>query len=123
MEARLTQILKAMSDETRLRMLNLLNKNDLCVCELEVLLEISQSNASRHLSKLTNAGLLRYYKSAKYVYYTLNDEIVGNHPFVKEILNTETNQLEKCQRDNERLTNYKEAGYTCDDLKAGKVCF
>ena len=123
MEVRLILILKALSDETRLRILNLLNKYDLCVCELEHLLEINQSNASRHLSKLTNAGLLSYYKSAKYIYYTINDEIVEKHPFVKEILNIETSQLQKCQKDSERLSNYKEAGYTCDDLKAGKVSF
>ncbi|ACB84345.1 ArsR/SmtB family transcription factor [Natranaerobius thermophilus] len=123
MEAKLIQILKALSDETRLRILNLLHQGDLCVCELEILLEISQSNASRHLSKLTAVELLRYYKSAKYVYYTINDEMIEKHPFIKQIFNIETAQLEKCQRDNERLAYYKETGYTCDDLKEGKVCF
>ena len=123
MEVRLILILKALSDETRLRILNLLYKNDLCVCELEILLEITQSNASRHLSKLTNVGLLRYYKSAKYVYYTINDEITEKHPFIKQIFSTETAEIEKCQKDSERLSDYKEAGYTCDDLKEGKVCF
>jgi len=123
MEEKLIQIFKALSDETRLRIINLLNKDDLCVCELEIILELSQSSTSRHLSKLTTAGLLRYYKSAKYIYYTINDEVVEKHSFIKQILNTETAQLEKCQKDNERLSNYKEKGYTCSDLKEGKVCF
>ena len=68
----LIQILKALSDETRLRILNILRDGPLCVCEIEAILEISQSNASRHLSKLTNANLVNYYKEAKFIYYKLD---------------------------------------------------
>ena len=63
----LIQILKALSDETRLRILNILRDGPLCVCEIEAILEISQSNASRHLSKLTTANLVNYYKEAKFI--------------------------------------------------------
>ncbi len=123
MEPKLVQLLKALSDETRLRMLHLLQHGDLCVCELESLLKISQSNASRHLNKLTTVGILRYYKSAKYVYYQINDELVDTYPFIKQILNTASGEVSQCQNDYERLATYKGEGYTCDDLKEGKVRF
>ncbi|GBG55911.1 transcriptional regulator [Sporomusaceae bacterium FL31] len=42
-------VLKALSDETRIKILNLLRIMPLCVCEIEDILGISQSNASRHL--------------------------------------------------------------------------
>ena len=123
MEYNLVQVLKAISDENRLRILNLLQHGDLCVCELEILLEISQSNASRHLNKLTNAGLLEYYKAAKYVYYKLNENTLNEFPFLNEILVSASNKMEICIKDNDRLSVYKGKGYTCDDLKEGKVCF
>lgn len=42
--------------------------------KIEEILQINQSNASRHLNKLMNAKLVTYYKEAKYVYYKLNEE-------------------------------------------------
>jgi len=79
----LLQVMKALSDETRIRILYLLKDGDLCVCELELLLEINQSNASRHLNKLTNAKILEFYKVAKYVYYKINPEVIEEFPFIK----------------------------------------
>ncbi len=121
MESKLTMVLKALADDTRLRMLNLLQHHDLCVCELETLLGVNQSNASRHLNKLTNAGLLEYYKAAKYVYYKINIRSLQEYPFIKPILDSEVIKLEQCQQDYEKLIHYKSKGFTCDDLKAGTV--
>jgi ArsR family transcriptional regulator len=61
----LIQILKALSDKTRLRILNLLMQSELCVGEIEYLLNINQSNTSRHLSSLKNATLITYEKKAQ----------------------------------------------------------
>jgi len=119
----LIKVLKVISDENRLRILNLLIKQDLCVCEMEVLLNISQSNVSRHLSILSNAGILEYYKVAKYVYYTITDNITKEFPFMSEILEEHTNKLNRCNVDYQRLCQYKESGLTCDDLTEGRVSF
>jgi Predicted transcriptional regulators len=51
----ITEILKALSDETRLRILNLLYEKELCVCDIMGTLEITQAKASRHLIYLRNA--------------------------------------------------------------------
>jgi ArsR family transcriptional regulator, arsenate/arsenite/antimonite-responsive transcriptional repressor len=116
-------VMKALSDETRLRILNILKNGELCVCEIEVLLDINQSNASRHLNKLTTAGIVEYYKKAQYVYYKLTDNILKEYPFVSDILHKETSKIEKCNKDISRLKEYTVSGLTCDDLKCGKLSF
>jgi len=63
--------LKALSDETRLRIINLLYGGELCVCDIMEVLAISQAKASRHLGVLRRAGLVTDRKSAQWVYYTL----------------------------------------------------
>lgn len=122
-KVKLAQIIKALSDETRLRILNLLRHGELCVCELEVLLDINQSNASRHLNRLTNAKILEFDKRAQYVYYKIDEDVLKEHVFIREILDNELIKVERCKEDLERLKIYKESGLSCDDLKDGKVCF
>lgn len=119
----LIQVMKALSDETRIRILNILKDGDLCVCEIEVLLDINQSNASRHLNKLTNAKILDYYKVAKYVYYKINEDTIKEFPFLKEIIKEHAIKLNQCRVDYERLIKYRESNLSCDDLKEGKIYF
>lgn len=119
----LIQIMKALGDETRLRILNLLYHGELCVCEIEYLLDINQSNASRHLNKLSMVNLIAYEKRALYVYYNINDKITKEHPFLATFLSEEINKLDKCKADLKRLEKYKTSGITCEELKDGKMCF
>lgn len=119
----LIQVMKALADDTRMRITNLVSKGDLCVCELEVLLEINQSNASRHLNKLSNAKILEYYKKAQYVYYKINRETLEEHSFLRELLNNEFERIPQCILDLNRLKRYRESGLSCDELKDGKLNF
>jgi ArsR family transcriptional regulator len=50
---------KALADVNRLRIVNLLFYGELCGCDIQVVLETSQPNASRHLTYLKHAGLVR----------------------------------------------------------------
>ena len=69
---RLSRIFKALSDETRLTILGLLFRHDhLCVCEVEQILGISQSKASRHLRYLRDAGILQDERDGPIVNYRL----------------------------------------------------
>ena len=65
------QMLKALSDETRLRILHLLCQGELCVCRIEEILGVGQSRASRHLAHLRNAELVRDRREGQWVYYSL----------------------------------------------------
>ena len=116
----LIQILKALSDETRLRILNILRDGPLCVCEIEAILEISQSNASRHLSKLTNANLVNYYKEAKFIYYRLDDETLNEYNFIQNILDNELDKDTQLRYDYEILKAYKKANLNCDTVSQVK---
>jgi ArsR family transcriptional regulator len=66
-------VFRALADETRLAMLRLLiDKRELCVCEVVDALDISQTRASRNLGFLCHVGLLRGERRGKWVYYSVD---------------------------------------------------
>jgi ArsR family transcriptional regulator len=69
----LTGIFKALSDGTRLRIVKLLEKGELCVCDITAALGIVQPKASFHLNVLWEAGLIKDRKQGKWMHYRLND--------------------------------------------------
>ncbi len=71
-----TEIFKALSDETRIRILRLLmlSRESICVCEIVDSLEEPQSNISRHLKILKNAGLIEESKQGRWRYYSLTEK-------------------------------------------------
>lgn len=100
------EILKALGDENRLRIVNILNEGPLCVCEIEQSLGISQSNASRHLNRLRTAGIINSERKSQWIYYGLDAEFIAKYGgFLKEL----TNQLNDLvyKEDKERLKTVK----------------
>lgn len=70
---RLLLIFKALSEETRLRILRLLEKEELCVCDITESLNMTQPNISFHLGMLKEAGLIKDRKNGRWVHYSLNE--------------------------------------------------
>ena len=68
----LVKIFKALSDETRIRLLKLLCERELCVCELMQALDITQSRVSRNMGILKEAGLVKDRRDGLWVFYSLN---------------------------------------------------
>jgi ArsR family transcriptional regulator len=66
-------VFKALSDETRLRILKLLEGGELCVCDIVAALGTSQPRASFHLAALKEAGLIRDRKEGRWTHYRLED--------------------------------------------------
>lgn len=62
-------VFRALSDETRLRILNLLRTGELCVCDLVFVLDVPQPTASRHLAYLRKVGLVTVRKEGVWCYY------------------------------------------------------
>ncbi len=112
----LVELIKALAHENRLRMLNLLKEQDLCVCELRNIMNINQSNASRHLKKLKNAGLVEFYKEAQWVYYQFNQTKAEQHSFITELMEKEFTHHEQFQKDKDNLKLYNESEINCDRL-------
>lgn len=85
---------KALSDETRLKSLLLIQKHgELCVCDLMQALNLSQPKVSRHLAELRKNGLVQNERRGKWVYYQISPQLAA---WAKQI-------LEVTLKHNERL--------------------
>ena len=71
---RMTVMFKAMSDPTRLRLINALILSELCVCDLTQVMEMTQPAVSHHLRALRQARLIKSRRQGKQVYYSMDDE-------------------------------------------------
>lgn len=116
----LVQILKALGDENRVRILNVLNEGEFCVGEIEHILDMTQSNVSRHLTKLSSFKIVTSGKKAQWVFYKISENILLEYPFIKILIDTELSKIKQCQKDIEKLTCYKESGMSCEQLKECK---
>ena len=65
----LIKVMKAMSEPNRVKILKLLQHKELCVCELQALLDLAQPTISKHLKLLEDAGLVESYKDKLFVIY------------------------------------------------------
>ena len=71
-----TRIFKALSEEPRVRILNLLqNHDEMCISDIELILDYTQTKTSRHMSYLKNAGIVGYRKSDQWIFYYIQDEV------------------------------------------------
>ena len=69
----LLNVFKALSDETRLRVIKLLENGELCVCDIFTALDMSQPKVSFHLNVLKEAGFLKDRKQGRWTHYRLDD--------------------------------------------------
>jgi len=114
-DVNLIDILKALADDTRLRILSQILKCEMCVCEIEDCLELTQSNASRHLTILKKAGILDSYKTAQWTYYKISDEFIKENKELYDYLikkigevpcyESDCAEFDKCKM--KGLCNYK----------------
>lgn len=74
--ALISNFYKALSDSTRIKIVNLLEKNELCVCDISVILNMTKSAVSHQLKYLREMNLIKSKKQGKEVFYTLADEHV-----------------------------------------------
>jgi ArsR family transcriptional regulator len=71
-------IFKAFSEEARIRILHLIYRNEeMCISDLEQILDFTQTKTSRHLIYLKNTGLLGFRKKDQWVYYYIKEEFMG----------------------------------------------
>ena len=71
-----SQIFKACADESRLRILHLIFINgEMCISDLEKILEFTQAKTSRHLIYLKNSGILSFRRYNHWVFYQIKDEV------------------------------------------------
>ena len=106
--------MKALSDETRLRILNLLLERECCVCEVMQALQISETRASRNLGILYDAGFLKLRKDGLWSLYSLDREGMKESFFdLVGIVRKELSDNEVAALDRERLKTAKRVGLGC----------
>jgi len=67
------KVTKALSDPNRVKIIKMLQKKEMCVCELQAALDIAQPTVSKHLKILEDAGLVSFSKDGLWVNYRLAD--------------------------------------------------
>ena len=110
----LKKVFKVLTDESRLRVLLLLQDRECCVCEVMQALDISQSKASRILSALYDVGFLRLRKDGLWSLYSIDRN--GMNALLKDILKTTITAYESNEQtltDRERLKRAERIGPRC----------
>ncbi len=86
------KVMKALSEPSRVKIMKMLQKRVMCVCEIKEALHIAQSTASKHLKILEDAGLVTSHKEGLWVNYTLADG--GNSPYAASLIGNLKHWLE-----------------------------
>ncbi len=109
-----TKLLKVLSDDSRLRVLNLLQERECCVCKVMQVMDISQSKASRILSALYDVGLLSLRREGRWALYSV--EMRPGNIYVDDILSGVKKALSAnpvAAEDIERLKKAERVGPAC----------
>jgi ArsR family transcriptional regulator len=115
---KLTRAAQALSDETRLRILNILMVQECCVCEMMQALGISQTRASRNLKIINDAGFLKVRTDGLYTLYSLRDTSDGFHAALLDAVKKEMQANKTAKKDILRLEQSRRVGPGCKPSKA-----
>jgi ArsR family transcriptional regulator len=102
----MAKLFKTLSEDVRLRILGLLCKGELCVCDLMAVLDLPQSTISRHLSYLTNAGWLAGERRGVWMYYRLLKDGGDLQQDLVAVLIKHLAKFPAVARDHARLAQY-----------------
>jgi ArsR family transcriptional regulator len=109
----LVRAARAISDPTRVRVLNLLMQRECCVCEVMDVLRISQVNASRYCNALKDAGFLKLRKEGRWKHYSVDrDSCPALLRDMLEAVRRGAEQDSACLQDRRRLTSAKRRSET-----------
>jgi len=98
------KLFRALSDETRIRILEVLLERECCVCEVMQALDISQSRASRNLGILEDAGFVKSRRDGLWIIYSIDEQGINSHatPLIEMLRSSLVNE-ESILQDKKRL--------------------
>jgi ArsR family transcriptional regulator len=105
------RLFKALSDETRIRILKVLLERECCVCEVMQALDISQSRASRNLGMLEDAGFVKSRRDGLWIVYSVDEQKMNSYtaPLIELLRGSLVNE-EIILQDRERLSHAVRVG-------------
>jgi ArsR family transcriptional regulator len=101
----LLNVFKSLSDETRLRILKLLEHGELCVCDIVAALDTIQPKVSFHLSTLKEAGLIKDRKQGKWIHYRVDDSDMFRRILILSVM--ERIPADSVSKDRKRLADFQ----------------
>jgi ArsR family transcriptional regulator len=104
---------RAFSDRIRLRILHLLLKGEMCVCDLVDVIKVPQPTASRHLAYLRKAGLVATEKKGLWMYYSLTPAKTKFHKRLIDCLTVCFEEVSEIRQDKTRHAKLKKSGRCC----------
>jgi len=111
----LVKTMKALTDETRLRILKVLLEKECCVCEIMQALDISQSRASRNLGILEDAGFLKARRDGMWIVYSMDWQTANRYAAsLAKLLRDSPISNEVLAQDRERLKHAVRVGPGCN---------
>ena len=99
----LPQLFAALADRTRLRLLNLMNGREVCVCYFVEILKQSQPKISRHLAYLRNAGIVSARREGKWMHYSIEQSADAGAAAILDAVFTSFDADREMQSDLARL--------------------
>jgi ArsR family transcriptional regulator len=111
--ANVNLLFRAFSDRTRLRILNLLRRGEVCVGDLVKVIGVPQPTASRHLAYLRRAGLVQTRKSGLWAYYSLASAKGSFHQSLLACLSACFREVPELAADERRYASLRKSGGCC----------
>lgn len=112
----LVTLFKALSDETRLRILKLLEHGELCVCDIVAAFDTIQPKVSFHLSALKSAGLVKDRRDGKWMHYRIDDSDLFKRLLILSVM--EKISEDTIKGDRERLEEFLQGKAQAVPLRA-----
>lgn len=109
----LSEVFKALGDNTRLRILNLLSNQTLCVCQIGEVLGMSQPNASKQLNRLRYTGIIHCKKVSQWCFYGIKSAFSDQYPLLLEFLREQWAKNETFAADGKKLSELLAANDCC----------
>ncbi len=114
------EIIKAISDDNRARIVMALKEGELCVCQITELLELAPSTVSKHLSVLKQAELVESRKDGRWIHYRLNSEGEGLVRSALDWIELNLKNSNQVKTDKEKLKSIQKKSAPCAEEDSNK---
>jgi len=109
-------VMKAVADPTRVRILKILEKGELCVCQVIAVISLGQSTISKHLFLLRAAGLIKDRRDRKWIHYSLDGK--SGNPYAGRLLR----DIRKWLNDDPLIRKDRERAAMARDIGPAAIC-
>jgi ArsR family transcriptional regulator len=112
----LSEIFKVLGDQNRLRIINLVSKQEICVCMIAQVLKTSLPNVSKHLNKLRYSGVIKCKKISQWCFYSITDSFKNDYIELLDFMYKEMGKDHQFSNDTKQMEHLLEIDNCCSQL-------